>query len=210
MLERLGKYEILETIAAGGQGTVYRARDSGSGDVVALSLEANLASRLDHPNIVKVFDVQVEEDDHIANTLLRDLLHHLAVFIAVIFPTGGNIGEGRHRVKPMGTAVILEGVGRRLQGYMALPGLSRGAYSEVAYSGGGTYSGGHGSLDETGCHDSSKYAVLYQCICPDHHPLGGQSGTVGGHRQSEVTYLGNPVRGEPHVAGFQVPVDYIP
>ncbi len=77
MLERLGKYEILETIAAGGQGTVYRARDSESGDVVALKVmhpghtgevqylealrqEANLASRLDHPNIVKVFDFQVE------------------------------------------------------------------------------------------------------------------------------------------------------
>ena len=31
MLQHLGRYEILETIAAGGQGTVYRARDSGSG-----------------------------------------------------------------------------------------------------------------------------------------------------------------------------------
>ena len=77
MLQQIGKYEILETIAAGGQGTVYRARDTDSGDVVALKVmhpghtgevqylealrrEANLASRLDHPNIVKVFDFQVE------------------------------------------------------------------------------------------------------------------------------------------------------
>ena len=77
MLEHLGRYEVLELIAAGGQGSVYRARDTDSGEVVALKVmhpghtgepeylealrrEAELASRLDHPHIVKVLDFQVE------------------------------------------------------------------------------------------------------------------------------------------------------
>ena len=39
MLERIGRYEVLDLLAGGCQGTVYRARDSESGEVAALKLE---------------------------------------------------------------------------------------------------------------------------------------------------------------------------
>jgi serine/threonine protein kinase len=79
MLERLGKYEILETVTAGGQGAVYRAQDTVLDRVIAVKIinhpvtddpqylealqrEARLASSLDHPNITTVHDSQVEDD----------------------------------------------------------------------------------------------------------------------------------------------------
>ena len=78
MLQRIGRYEILERIAAGGQGTVYRARDTTLDRVVAIKIinrpvaddpqylealqrEARLAAGLDHPNITTVYDFQVED-----------------------------------------------------------------------------------------------------------------------------------------------------
>src|SRR5262245_18791564 len=71
---RLGPYEIVAPLGAGGMGEVYRARDARLGRDVALKVlpvslatdgdrlkrfekEARSASALNHPNLVTVYDV---------------------------------------------------------------------------------------------------------------------------------------------------------
>src|SRR3954463_4244037 len=89
-LPRLGKYELLEEIGHGGMATVYRARDMRLGREVAVKVvhkhlrgsaevaarfvaEARAVAKLQHPNIVEVYDVSEDTDSErfIVAELLR-------------------------------------------------------------------------------------------------------------------------------------------
>src|SRR5678815_1508348 len=114
---RLGPYEIVSPLGAGGMGEVYRARDTRLGREVAVKVllpevsgdqsrrarfeqEARSASALNHPNIVAVYDVgSVDSTIYLAMELvegrtLRELLADGALPSRKLLDVAVQVAEG--------------------------------------------------------------------------------------------------------------------
>ncbi|HSE64477.1 MAG TPA: protein kinase, partial [Thermoanaerobaculia bacterium] len=114
---RLGPYEILSPIGAGGMGEVYRARDSRLGRDAAIKVlpaalaadserlrrferEARSASSLNHPNIVTVYDLGSSEGvswiamERVEGETLRALLAVGPIPLRKLLPYATQVAEG--------------------------------------------------------------------------------------------------------------------
>jgi len=122
---RLGPYEILAPIGAGGMGEVYRARDTRLGREVAVKVlpaeftsdaqrrsrfeqEARAASALNHPNIVSVYDVGSAEGhlfvamELVEGKTLRELLEAGRLPASRTLDVGFQIADGLARAHGAG------------------------------------------------------------------------------------------------------------
>jgi len=122
-----GRYELLEKIGGGGMATVYEARDTVLQRIVAVKIlrnqfvsdpdfirrfrrEAQNAASLSHPNIVGIYDVGEDRDDHyivmeyVAGRTLKDIIKDRAPLpVSQALAIAAQIGRAlehahRHRI----------------------------------------------------------------------------------------------------------------
>jgi serine/threonine protein kinase len=114
-LKTIGGYDLLEKIGEGGIGAVWKARKQGGGDLTAIKLlppdgkgnsaprvkrfeqEFRAASRLDHPNIVKVLDFG-----------FTGSVHYLVMELVEGMSLGARIAQQGRLKEPEAIDVILQ------------------------------------------------------------------------------------------------------
>src|SRR5499427_10345587 len=122
---RLGPYEILAPLGAGGMGEVYRARDTRLSREVAIKVlpaelaadagrlsrfekEAKSASALNHPNIVTIYDIGSEGGvsyiamERVEGVTLRELLVGGALPMRKLFQIAPQIADGLSKAHDAG------------------------------------------------------------------------------------------------------------
>ncbi len=120
----IGDYELLEVIAHGGMGIVYRVRQVSLNRIVALKMiragefanesevarfrtEAEAAAHLDHPNIVPIYEVGEHEGRHYFSMKLIE-----GGTLAALCGAGGTKDGPRIPLSPRNSALLLEKVAR--------------------------------------------------------------------------------------------------
>jgi hypothetical protein len=169
---RLGPYEILAPLGAGGMGEVYRARDTRLGREVAVKVlpeelssdtgrlrrfekEARSASSLNHPNIVTIHDIGTTEGvsymamELVDGATLRELLAEGTIPTKRLLAIGAQVADGL--AKAHGAGIIHrdlkpENVMVTKDGFVKILDFGLAKLTQPEDSGGGTqaptFSGG--------------------------------------------------------------------
>src|SRR6185369_16355053 len=114
---KLGRYQIISRVGAGGMGEVYRARDTRLDRTVAIKVlpqhlsdqpevrsrmerEGRTISKLSHANICTLHDIDKHDGcdflvmEFVEGKTLRDLLHEGSLPIRNIIPIAAQIADG--------------------------------------------------------------------------------------------------------------------
>ena len=159
---RLGPYEVVELVGAGGMGEVYRARDTRLGRDVAVKVlpggfadpdrlrrfeqEARAASSLNHPNIVTVHDIGTHEAhvfvamELVEGRSLRDTLHGDPLPARRVIELAAQIAEGLAKAHAVGIVhrdLKPDNVMLSRDGFVKIVDFGLAKLAEPALAGGG-------------------------------------------------------------------------